>query len=182
MKRKTKKLFYLFFIVVMIASGVVFYIEYNKKPEEPEIYQPTPSEISETTTEETSVNGFKFDIAEDIDIAAERKKHNNNDIIGRLEIPGLFNVLVAKAGDNEYYLNHSVDKQYDVRGTEFIDYRVSPNSKQVNIYGHNTRDENIKVAFLKLEKFLEKKYFDEHPYIIFQYEGGKSLYEIKAIK
>ena len=184
MKKSKKKILYVIFVLIMIVSGVVFFIEYNKEPEEPEIYKPTPSEI-ETVYEEDSAGGLGFKIAQDIDIAAERRKHNNNDIIGRLEIPDLFNVLVTKcpSGDkNKYYLDHSVDKTYDVRGTEFIDYRVTATSKQINVYGHNTRDPNIKVAFLKLEQLLDKSFFDKHPYIIFQYDGGKSLYEIKAIK
>ena len=181
MSKSKKKILTIIFVLIMIISGIVFFIEYNKKPEEPEIYKPTPSEI-ETTYEEDNVNGLNIILAQDIDIAAERRKHNNNDIIGRLEVPDLFNVLVVKGTDNEYYLNRSVDKKYDVRGTEFIDYRVNSTSKQVNIYGHNSRDPNIKVAFLKLEKLLDKSFFDSHPYIIFQYEGGKALYEIKSIK
>ncbi len=181
---KTKIIMYIIFSLVLVASAIVFAVDYfSPKPEppEPDIYKPTPSELS-TETEDATVNGFKFKLAEDIDIAAERKKHNNNQIVGRLEIPELFNVLVAQSNDNSYYLTHSVDKEYDIRGTEFLDYRVKPTSKQINIYGHNTRDTNIKVAFLKLEKFLDKEFFDSHPYIIFQYEGGKALYEIKSIK
>ena len=121
-------------------------------------------------------------MAPDVDLNAERKKHNNNDIIGRLEIPDLFNVLVVRGTDNQFYLNHDVDKKYEIRGNEFMDYRVSPQSKQINIYGHNTRDPNIKVAFLKLEKFLDKDFFDKNQYIIFQYDGGKSIYKIKAMR
>ena len=184
MKRRKKKLLYGLFVIIMIISAVVFYIEYTKEPEVDELFQPKASdiEVDESEYEDASVNNFRFKLAPDVDLAEERRKHNNNDIVGRLEIPDLFNVLVVKGSDNKYYLNRSVDKTYDVRGTEFLDYRLTPTSKQVNIYGHNSRDPNIKVAFIKLEKLLDKKFFDEHPYIIFQYDGGKALYEIKAIK
>ena len=178
-----KKLLSFMFLIIFVVSGVMFYIEYTKKPEmiEPEEYKPTPSEL-EIASEETEINGLRFKLAKDVDFAKERKKHNNPDIIARLEIPELFNVLVVKSDNNSYYLNYSINRERDVRGSEFLDYRVKPTSKQVNIYGHNSRDPNVKVAFLKLEKFLKKDYFDSHPYIILQYDGGKSLYEIKAIK
>ena len=45
MKKSKKKILYVIFVLIMIVSGVVFFIEYNKEPEEPEIYKPTPSEI-----------------------------------------------------------------------------------------------------------------------------------------
>lgn len=184
MKRSTKKLLYFIFIILMVVSAVVCYIEFTKEPEEPEIYQSTPSEIKveDTDYEEIEVNNSKFKLAPDVDFAQLRRQHNNNDIIGRLEIPGLFNVLVVKGTDLSYYLNHSVDKQYDIRGTEFLDYRNRPTDKQINIYGHNTRDPNIKVAFLKLEKYLDINYMNANPYIIFQYDGGKALYEIISLK
>lgn len=181
-----KNLIRIFFILVIIVSGVIYYVESTKNvdPPEPDIYQPLPSELetNESELEEVTVNNFRFKLAPDVDFAAERKKYNNNDIIARLEIPDLFNVLIVKGTDNSYYLNHSIKKEYDIRGTEFIDYRVNPTSKQVNIFGHNSRDPNIKVAFLKLEKYLDSNYMNQHPYIILQYEGGKSLYEIISIK
>lgn len=185
MKKSTRKLLYIIFTLLIIVSGVIFYFEYTKQQEEPEIYDPTPSEIAieEDEKEEVVVEQkTTIKMAPDVDLDAERKKYNNNDIIGRLEIPDLFNVLVVRGTDNKYYLNHAVDKKADIRGSEFMDYRLTPTSKQVNIYGHNSRDPKIKVAFLKLEKFLDKDFFDANPYIIFQYDGGKSIYKIRGMR
>lgn len=179
-----KKILYIIFVIIIVASAVVFYIDYNREPETPEIYEQTPSEIevTEEEKEEVVVEKETIKMAPDVNLSKKRKQYNNNDIIGRLEIPDLFNVLVVKTDNNSFYLDHAVDRTYDIRGTEFLDYRIKPTSKQVNIYGHNTRDTNIKVAFLKLEKFLDKNFFKNNPYIIFQYDGGKSVYKIKAIK
>ena len=180
MNRKTKKIFYFIFILLMIVCSVILFIESTKTPEE---YKPTPSEIEvdQSTVEDVEVNDFRVKLSPDVNLAVERGKHHNNDIVGRLEIPGLFNVLVARTTNNTFYLDHSIDKKYDVRGTEFLDYLTSPTSKQVNIYGHNSRDQNVKVPFLKLEKFLDKSFFDSNPYVILQHDSGKSLYEIKSI-
>ena len=184
-KKNTKKIFlYIFFIGIIIASGVVYYLDKTKKPEEPEIYDNLPSEIitDEKDKKDYQVEAATLKLAPDVDLAAEREKYHNNDIIGRLEIPDLFNVLVVKGTDNGYYLSHAINKEYDIRGTEFMDYRNYPTDKQVNIYGHNTRDPNIKVAFLKLEKFLNSDFFDNNQYIVFQYDGGKSIYKIISMK
>lgn len=179
-----KKLLYAFFIILMIVSGVFYYLESTKEEETPEIYEPTPSEIEvkEEDKQEEVVESLSIKMAPDVDLAKKRKEHNNNEIVGRLEIPDLINVLVVKTKDNSFYLNHNVDRKYDIRGSEFLDYRVNTNSKQINIYGHNTRDTNIKVAFLKLEKFLDKSFFEKNQYIVFQQDNGKKIYKIIAMK
>lgn len=184
MKNKKKTFLYIFFTLIIIASGVVFYLDTQKKEEEPDIYKPLPSEIivDEKDKHEVQVESALLNLAPDANFAHEREYYNNNDIIGRLEIPNLFNILVTKTTDNEYYLYNSIEKKKDIRGTEFLDFRVTPTSKQVNIYGHNTRDVKIQVSFLKLEKFLDKTFFDQNPYVVFQYEGGKSFYKILAMK
>lgn len=179
-----KKLLYAFFILLMIVSGVFYYLESTKEEETREIYEPTPSEIEvkEEDKQEEVVESLSIKMAPDVDLAKKRKEHNNNEIVGRLEIPDLINVLVVKTKDNSFYLNHNVDRKYDIRGSEFLDYRVNTNSKQINIYGHNTRDTNIKVAFLKLEKFLDKSFFEKNQYIVFQQDNGKKIYKIIAMK
>ena len=184
-KKNIKKLLlYFFFTALIITSGVIYYLDYQKKEKEPEIFDSLPSEIIVDDKDKTefTIDKTVYKLAPDVDLNAERTKYKNNDIIGRLEIPNLFNVLVVKGTDNSYYLSHSVKKEADIRGTEFIDYRVSPTSKQVNVYGHNTRDSRIKVAFLKLEQFLKKEFFDNNPYIVFQHDSGKDFYKIIAIK
>ena len=181
----TKIVLYIFFIGLIIASGIVFYLDYTKEPEEPEIYEQLPSEIvvDDKDRIKTQFDDLILKLAPDVDLNQERAKYSNNDIVGRLEIPGLFNVLVTKdPDDNAFYLNHDIYKKYDIRGTEFLDFRVTPTSQQVNIYGHNTRDINIKVAFLKLEQFLKKDFFDQNQYVIFQHDQGKAAYKIIAIK
>lgn len=184
-KRNTKKiLLYIFFILVIIGSGIVFYIDYNKAQEQPPEYDPLPSEIQvdDKDKEEVVVESISLNLAPDVDLTHERTYYHNDDIIGRLEIPDLINVLVVRGNDNQYYLSHSIFKEYDIRGTEFMDHRLNVNSKQINIYGHNTRDINIKVAFLKLEQFLDQSFFDNNQYIVFQHDTGKKFYRIIALK
>ena len=179
-------LLYLFFIGLLIAAGVIGYVALTQEPvvviDEPE----KVISLEEIIVEEKDKYQIKIDadvvkMSPDVDLAAERVAHGNNDIIGRLELPNLFNVLVVRGSNNNDYLDTNVDKQSDVKGATFMDYRVGPTSNQVNIYGHNSREVQLDVPFRRLEKFLEKSYFDANPYIIFQYDNGKRVYKIVAI-
>lgn len=116
----------------------------------------------------------------DIDLNTYRQKYNNQDIIARLEIPNLFNILITQTSNNDYYLNHSLSKEKDTKGTEFMDYRNTIHSKQINIYGHNSRTYDL--PFRKLENFLDKDFFNQNKYIILQTEKERRIYEISAIK
>lgn len=144
------------------------YKENQKTEEDKEEPEPTEYEIAQ-----------KY-FSENIDLDTYRNQHNNPEIVGRLEIPNLFNILVSQSKDNKYYLNHAVDKKKDVKGSEFMDYRVTATSKQINIYGHNSRTYDI--PFRKLEQFLDVNFFNSNPYMLFQHDGGTRIYKIFSIK
>ena len=41
-----------------------------------------------------------------------REQYNNDDIVGRLSIPNTeLNQIILKGPDNEYYLNHNINKE-----------------------------------------------------------------------
>lgn len=174
------KIIMLLLILALIGSVSFMYIENENN----KVIIDTPNEIVVKDEEkvEVSVEGTKILFAPDIDLDAARRENNNYEIVGRLELPDLFNILVSQTTNNNFYLSHSVKKEWDIKGSEFLDYRTGPLSKQINVYGHNSRDPNLKVPFLRLESFLDKDYFDSHPYIVFQHDNGKNFYKIMAIK
>ena len=187
MNKGAKTFLYILFTGLIIASGVILYYvfthptEYIEIPPEEEI---AAEELFVKDAEKynISINADLVKMSPDVDIAQERINHNNPDIIARLEIPELFNVLVVRGTDNTLYLDHSIDsRQYEYKGSTFMDYRVGTDSNQINIYGHNSRDVNIQVPFMRLEKYLEQDYFNNNPYIILQFENGKRVYKIAAI-
>lgn len=171
-------------ITIIIGVSIIFmYIENdNNKVKYTDTDTPNEIIVEEKDKEEIVVEGKKYLFAPDIDLEQARIDNNNREIVGRLELPDLFNILVSKTNNNKYYLDYSVKRERDIKGSEFLDYRTSPTDKQVNVYGHNSRDPNLKVPFLRLESFLEKDFFDSHPYIVLQYDGGKSFYKIMNIK
>ena len=160
-----KKLYYLIFIILIIIvlssllMSTLFYID-NKK-----------IEVSFKKTNSVSNEFSNGDV-----IYTYRKKYNNEDIIGILVIEGLnINELVVKGVDNSYYLNHLVDGNVSVLGSIFMDYRSDVSSKQINIYGHNSR--YYDVVFKRLEKYLDKDFYKSNRYIslitvddVFNYE------------
>lgn len=116
----------------------------------------------------------------DVDLEYYREYYNNEDLIARLEIPNVFNLLITRTSDNEYYLNHSINKTSDIKGTEFMDFRVTPYSKQINIYGHNSQVYDL--PFKKLENYLDESFYNNNRYIILQHDNGKRIYKIFSFK
>lgn len=178
---KKKKLLQILSSIVLIIAFILLGFKL--------LYHPAPAneiKTSEETKEEIEINDPEVSekdtikVSPDVDLAAERTKNKNNDIVARLEIPDLFNILVVKGKDNTYYLDRSITKKKDIKGTEFMDYRNNIDDKQINIYGHNSR--TFDIPFRKLENYLDEDFFNENPYIILQTENGRRIYKIFSIK
>lgn len=109
--------------------------------------------------------------------------HNqNNDMVGWLKIEGtnIDYVVVQKAGDNEYYLNHAFDGSSNSNGSIFMDYRsniVTPTTNTI-IYGHNMKSG---MMFGGLKNYLSDGYLDSHRYINFNTLYENRQYEIVAV-
>ena len=172
--KKTKVLLdiiiYVFIVVVMICLVLLYF----KKREDTE----TIKEIKETVVpKEIEIVDEKTvkDYISDLQI-----KFNNSDIKGILNIDGLdVSIPIVKGKDNNYYLKHAVTKKKSVIGSVFIDYRNNTNSKQINIYGHNSTKFNP--PFKVLEGYLNKDYYNEHKYFEFMVNDEVRKYEIFSV-
>lgn len=116
-----------------------------------------------------------------------RREYNNDDIIGRIEIPNLnINTLVVRTSNNVYYLNNNLYKQKDDKGTVFFDYRNRDlvNDKQINLYGHNTEYEPYldKLPFVNLEAYNDKNIFDNYKDIYLSLDEKQVHYQVIAVK
>ncbi|MCI7332552.1 MAG: class B sortase [Mollicutes bacterium] len=172
--KKTKILLdiiiYVFIVVVMICLVLLYF----KRREDTE----TIKEIEETVVpKEIEIVDEKTvkDYISDLQI-----KFNNSDIKGILNIDGLdVSIPIVKGKDNNYYLKHAVNKKKSVIGSVFIDYRNNTNSKQINIYGHNSTKFNP--PFKVLEGYLNKDYYNEHKYFEFMVNDETRKYEIFSV-
>lgn len=161
----------IYFVVLILC--IVFTMDYiNLLYEKRLVYEKQQEEVNiiELSSKKT-----------EYDLDYLRSYYNNNDIIGAIKIEGTkINNLIVKSTDNKYYLNHALNKEYDERASIFIDYRVDLNSKQINIYGHNSNV--FELPFKELEKYLNKEFYNSHKYVEIYNGSKKIIYEIFSVQ
>ena len=98
----------------------------------------------------------------------------NKKLIGWLKIADTnIDYPVMQTSNNEYYLDHNFNQEYDKNGSLFLDYNCSiyPASTNLIIYGHHMKSGNM---FGNLQKYAKESYGKEHAVIQFDsiYEEG----------
>ncbi len=173
-ERNLKKILDILIIILIIVITASIILLINKKKEEKE----TLIEIKESII--PYIEEEKEEISIEEEIKELKSTYNNNDIIGVISIKGGdLSTPVVQTKDNQYYLKYSLTKKRSIIGAVFMDYRVNPNSKQINIYGHNST--KYKPPFQKLEKYLEKIYYKEHNILELKINNEIKSYEIFSI-
>lgn len=189
MKRRKKKNKIIYFIILFLAvilgiGGIYAYNLYSSK---------IPIESVNNLIKEKKENNY-----EDAKVPIElppyvnklpeyRAQYNNQEIMGKLEVPNMnIDALVARANNNEYYLNYNLNNQWDGLGAPFFDYRNTDlsNNRQINIYGHNTQNENFihMLPFINLEAYIDKNIFDNYKTVYLSIDERRIEYEIIAVK
>lgn len=172
--KKTKIILDIIIYVFILIVCVCLVLLYFKRQEDNE----TIKELEETVISE------EIEIVDDKtvkDYISELKsKYDNDDIKGILSIDGLdVSIPIVKGKDNSYYLKHAVNKKKSVIGSVFIDYRNNTNSRQINVYGHNST--KFEPPFKVLEGYLNKDYYEEHKYFEFMVNDETRKYEIFSV-
>jgi len=165
-KPKNKKIVVLsalriIFCITLIIS--IFYIIkwyiYNRQNELIE------EKVSEAIIDKEMENEENTDTKYKVDF--EQLKQMNNQIVAWLKVNGTkVEYPVVQAEDNDYYLDHNLDKKYNVGGWVFADYRnkLDGTDRNIIIYGHNMKDGSM---FGTLKSILtEEWYNNEQNYII----------------
>ena len=109
-------------------------------------------------------------------------KKRNDDIYGWIEIPNTqinYPIVQSWEEDDSFYLNHNVDKQYDINGSIYTEKlnNLSFTDPNTLIYGHDMLDGSM---FQNLHKFRNKKFFDRNKYVYIYTEGHILKYKIFA--
>lgn len=88
----------------------------------------------------------------------------NDDVVGWLRIENTpIDHPVVRAEDNEFYLTHGFERQPNVNGSIFMDYRNGPGAdRHLIVYGHNMKNGAM---FAPLLKYESRYVFDAHPVI-----------------
>lgn len=85
-------------------------------------------------------------------------KETNPDTVAYIKVNNTkIDYVVVKTTDNDYYLKHNFNKEYNVAGWIFMDYRnkLDGTDKNIIIYGHNTKDNSM---FDSLKNVLTKEW------------------------
>lgn len=113
-----------------------------------------------------------------------KEEYDNDDVVGIIKIPGTnIDEAVMQTNDNDYYLKHSNNRDYDIHGSIYMDYRIDlSSSKKILIFGHTFPNESIdKVPFNELEKYYSYDYYKEHKNITLELSQEKRTYEIFSV-
>ena len=89
----------------------------------------------------------------------------NEDVIGWIQILNSpVDYPLLDAADNQYYLNHTYDRQWSSYGSIFLEPRNNPDlsEKHLVIYGHNMVNASM---FGSLLEYKNQAYADSHPEI-----------------
>ena len=149
-------------ILLLICFVVLIYINHkdnNSNTNNTPVTTPKPSPIEEK-----------------ININELRKQYNNNDIIAYIEIPDVLGTIVMQSEDNDYYLNHDVNHNYDIKGSIILDYRNKIDDRKLLLYGHSGKEQDL--PFLPLKNYTDKSYYDLHDTIYLYTPEGKKTYKI----
>lgn len=129
-------------VICLLMSVLFIYLSLPKRaPEKPALVKEASEAVIERSAHENPATDQSY--VSPIDFNA--LKTMNEDIYAWLYVPGtIINhpILQSQRGDNDYYLNHTVDRLEDENGCLFTEYLYSDKTFDIPvtvIYGHRRR-------------------------------------------
>ncbi|MBD5142171.1 MAG: class B sortase [Ruminococcus sp.] len=113
-----------------------------------------------------------------LDMSTVSSYHNSNsEVVGWIKISGtVINYPIMQNGDNEYYVNHSWNKQSSHAGAIFADFRCNlEKSDDTILYGHNMGNGSM---FHAIKNYKTSSWGNSHKYIEIATLEHRYLYKI----
>lgn len=131
-------------------------------------------------TDETSSNVNKY---ETINVDFNALLAQNENTVGWLKINNTnINFPVLQSNDNNYYLTHNFNKEYNSAGWIFADYKnnFEQLDKNTIIYGHNRRNNTM---FSNLKSLLNPEWFNDenNKYFTFNTKNENYIVQIFSV-
>lgn len=106
----------------------------------------------------------------------------NPEVVGWIAIDGTpVDFPVLQGRDNDYYLHHDLDRQYDPEGIPYADYECDLQAgDHLILYGHNM-GEGKTTRFSSLQNYRHPDYYTRHPVIALDTLYGSALYKVTAV-
>lgn len=107
--------------------------------------------------------------------------NKNQKLIGWLKIDDTnIDYPVMQTTDNEYYLDHNLNQEYDKNGSIFMDKDcdILEPSTNLILYGHHMKSGQM---FGNLDRYGSEAYYKEHPLIQFDTIYEKGIYQVMYV-
>lgn len=110
-------------------------------------------------------------------------KESNPDAIAWFKVNGTnIEYPIVKTSDNDYYMEHSFDNNYNSAGWVFMDYRNEFDGKDKNmvVYGHNRRDGSM---FGTLKNILSEEWQNNKKNLLIPFisENEKTMFYVFSV-
>ena len=126
--------------------------------------------------------GSRNENAEDSHVDFDKLHKENGDIFAWIYVPGTaidYPVCQNMEGDDSFYINHNAWREEDQKGAIYTECANLTNMCDFNEVLHGSSPEDG-TMFADLQKFLDKKYFDDHEYIYVYLDGNALVYYVYA--
>lgn len=172
-RRIKKKILVLILLCALIYSGYNIYNwkkdsnntqeqaeQYSNQVEIAEIVDNENTQIVESDEEETNPywDYIKMNL---LDVDFTELEKINKDVKGWIQVNGTnINYPFVQTSNNDYYLTHSFNRDYNSAGWIFMDYRNNINNLEKNtiLYGHSRLD---KTMFGSLKNLLKSDWYND---------------------
>lgn len=177
-KKKTNKLntiLMLLFIILLFYSGTKIVIWYANNQNNKKITEEISQFVTVDETKENDEEKYVIDF--------EKLKEKNSDTVAWLKVKGTdIEYPVVKTTNNDYYLTHNFNKEYNLAGWIFADYKnkLDGTDKNLVIYGHNMRDNSM---FGSLKNIIDEEWYnnEDNRYIALITEDQTQIYEVFSV-
>ena len=108
----------------------------------------------------------------------QKLRQENSDIFAWINVPDTdinYPVLQSFDGDDSYYRNHNVLQEADPKGAIYIEAANLNDMCDFNTVLHGSSPDDG-TMFSVLANFLDRKFFEEHPYIYIYMDGNVLIY------
>lgn len=104
----------------------------------------------------------------------------NSDVIGWIRVDDTnVDYPLLQSHDNEDYLTRSPSKSASKSGSIFLDYRCSPSSSHMIVYGHNMS--KSKTMFAQITNYGNRSFYDAHRTFEVTFGDKKYTYKVFAV-
>ena len=178
-KKNSKSLIVLrvtsFIIIIICLALLLNWIKENNSNKD--LLNDIKSQVSLSKDSEKNSNKPLDSAEKDYSLDFARLKEINSDTVGWLKVNNTdIDFPVVQGKNNDYYMTHNFNREYNSAGWIFADYRntFDGTDKNTIIYGHNRRDGSM---FSSLNNTLDQLWYtSQDNHIITLHTPTKNLY------